>query len=452
MDQQIKYVRTIDGVNLAYTCVGEGPAIVKLQAWPFSHLEAEWWVPTARLLDQRLAERMRVVRFDPRGSGLSQRNVADLSLEARLLDLETVVDHLHIDRLTINGYGSGGPVGIAYAARHPDRVSHLFLIDSFARGGDFAQSARAASLIALASSDWDLFTETVASVFLGWSAGEPARRFAAFLRECVTPDQGRAAFRAAIAVDVTEMLQQVTAPTFVFRGGESVFSSPETAGSLASAIPNATFFTRHEVGWITSEEIVEWVAAETFRILGLSDDDRANPLSADHSLVPSGTAVILFADIVDSTALTERMGDAAFRAKARELDGALRAIITEAGGTTIDAKTLGDGVLATFPSASQAIDAALRCGASGDAQGLLLHLGLHAGDVIREANNVFGGAVNIASRISGLSAPGEVLVSDVVRALARTSAGVAFEDRGEHALKGVAEPQRVFAVRASEAA
>jgi adenylate cyclase len=76
-----------------------------------------------------------------------------------------------------------------------------------------------------------------------------------------------------------------------------------------------------------------------------------------------------------------------------------------------------------------------------------LHLGIHAGDVIREANNVYGGAVNIASRISALSAPGEVLVSDVVRALARTSAGVTFEDRGEHALKGVADPQRVYAVR-----
>ncbi len=160
----------------------------------------------------------------------------------------------------------------------------------------------------------------------------------------------------------------------------------------------------------------------------------------------SGTAIILFADIVDSTALTERMGDAAFRAKARYLDASLRNIITEAGGTTIDAKTLGDGVLATFPAASQAIDAALRCGAAGDAQGLPLHLGLHAGDVFREQNNVFGGAVNIAARISALSAPGEILVSDIVRGLARTSAGVTFEDRGEHALKGVADAQRMYAV------
>jgi adenylate cyclase len=116
-------------------------------------------------------------------------------------------------------------------------------------------------------------------------------------------------------------------------------------------------------------------------------------------------------------------------------------------------------VLATFPAASQAIDAAFKCNAAAEATDdgraealrLRLHIGIHAGDVIREQNNVYGGAVNIASRISGLSAPGEVLVSDIVRGLARTSAGVTFEDRGEHALKGVADPQRVFAVRAAEA-
>ena len=161
---------------------------------------------------------------------------------------------------------------------------------------------------------------------------------------------------------------------------------------------------------------------------------------------PSGTAVILFADIADSTALTERLGDAAFRAKARDLDGALRGVIREHAGTPIEGKLLGDGVLAVFTSARQAIEAALACARSGDDAGLPLHLGLHAGDVIREDNNVYGGAVNIASRISGLSSPGEVLVSDTVRSLARTSAGVRFEDRGEQSLKGVGEPVRVWAV------
>ena len=111
-----------------------------------------------------------------------------------------------------------------------------------------------------------------------------------------------------------------------------------------------------------------------------------------------------------------------------------------------------DGVLAVFTSARQAIEAALACARSGNAAGLPLHLGLHAGDVIRESDpdgrsNVYGGAVNIAARISGLSEPGEVLVSDTVRGLARTSADVTFEDAGERTLKGVGEPVRVWAVK-----
>ena len=158
----------------------------------------------------------------------------------------------------------------------------------------------------------------------------------------------------------------------------------------------------------------------------------------------------LTTDIAGSTALTERLGDAPFRDKARDLDAALRSAIREAGGTPVEGELIGDGVLAVFTSARQAIEAALACGRTGDEMGLPLHLGLHAGDVIREDDNVFGGAVNIASRISGLSAPGEVLVSDTVRSLARTSAGVTFEDRGEHSLKGIADPVRVYRVDSQE--
>jgi class 3 adenylate cyclase len=175
----------------------------------------------------------------------------------------------------------------------------------------------------------------------------------------------------------------------------------------------------------------------------LSESEEASP-SVE---LPEGMAVLLFADIAESTALTEQLGDAAFRAKARELDTSLRSVIRESGGTPVEGKVLGDGVLAVFTSARQAIDCALRCEAAGQPLGLQLHLGIHAGDVIREGNNVYGGAVNIAARIAAASQPGEVLVSDVLRGLARTSAGVTFDDRGEHELKGVGEPQRLFAVR-----
>jgi class 3 adenylate cyclase len=141
------------------------------------------------------------------------------------------------------------------------------------------------------------------------------------------------------------------------------------------------------------------------------------------------------------------MGDAAFREKARALDGALRRAISSNGGTAIEGKLLGDGVLATFGAAREAIACAQACHAAGSSVGLPLRVGIHAGDVIRESNNVYGGAVNIASRVAGEAAAGETLVSATVRDLARTSAGVSFEDRGERELKGVSEPVRVWAVR-----
>src|SRR5207245_7275414 len=150
----------------------------------------------------------------------------------------------------------------------------------------------------------------------------------------------------------------------------------------------------------------------------------------------------LCAGMVASTALTERFGDSAFREKARNLDEAMRAAIRESGGTAVEGKTLGDGVLAVFTSAKQAIACARACHEAAEAAGLSLHAGIHAGDVLREADNVYGGTVNIAARIAAAAAARETLVSATVRELARTSAGVTFEDRGEHSLKGIDDPVR----------
>lgn len=178
-----------------------------------------------------------------------------------------------------------------------------------------------------------------------------------------------------------------------------------------------------------------------------SDPSTLIAIMKKYDTEPAGTAIILFADIADSTALTERMGDATFRAKARELDAALRPIIRECAGAPVEGRLVGDGLMAVFASAQAAIEAALRCSEAAIHSGLPLHLGLHAGDVIREGNNVYGGAVNIAARVAATCRAGEVLVSDTVRGLARTSATASFEDRGEHMLKGVADPQRLWAVR-----
>jgi class 3 adenylate cyclase len=154
----------------------------------------------------------------------------------------------------------------------------------------------------------------------------------------------------------------------------------------------------------------------------------------------------MFADIVDSTALAGQLGDRVFLDRSRELERRILAAVSANSGAAVEGRTLGDGVLATFSSASDAIKAAITCASVGEELGLALHLGLHAGDVIREENNVHGQAVAIAARISGLTGANEILVSATVRELARASASVSFEDLGEHSLKGVTEPVRVWRV------
>src|SRR5207247_1150192 len=273
---------------------------------------------------------------------------------------------------------------------------------------------------------------------MGWS-DEMSGPAAATFRESVVRDTLLEFWRQSQEWNVTSLLHQVVAPTLLVHEKADKQIGPDVARELATMIPDA------RVAILDGASRQERFAQAVTALMPFLVDEWVAPRE-EVSPLPSGTAVILFADIADSTALTERLGDSAFRAKARDLDAALRRFIREHAGTPIEGKLLGDGVLAVFTSARQAIEAALACAQAGAEASLPLHLGLHAGDVIREDNNVYGGAVNIASRISGLSAPGEVLVSETVRSLARTSAGVRFEDRGEQPLRGIGEAVRVWAV------
>jgi class 3 adenylate cyclase len=299
---------------------------------------------------------------------------------------------------------------------------------------------RIEAIIDLAERDWDLAVETFAHTTIGWARGGEAHQWAALLKASVEQDdfiRGWREFRDFSGV--TSMLSDVRAPALIL-DSESTHAVPRrNARVLAAGIPDAQLLQLGtEPPWANEQGTR---AVEEF----LSDGQESFEIGKAN--VPHGTAVILFADIVDSTRLTEELGDAAFRDKARLLDEALRNAIRQANGTAIEGKLLGDGVLATFSAARDAIAAAVRCRDAGNDCGLELHLGIHAGDVLREADNVYGGAVNIAARIAAESAPGEILVSQTVRDLARTSAGVSFEDRGEQKLRGIGEPVRVWAVR-----
>jgi class 3 adenylate cyclase len=433
VEPRIQYARTSDGVDIAFATLGEGPSIVfATRAWGDIHMYTT--VPELRPYFAPLAKRgMRVVLYDGRGTGSSQRDASAFDLDARVLDLEAVVEAVGLDRFALCGSHSGGPAAIVYAVRHPERVSHLILTNTSARGEGYQESTPAlrvaTDLRHIAEDQWEFYTLALANAFLAFSDVETAQRLAAAIRAGTLPKAWVADRDAYLLIDVTDALSSIAVPTLIIHDKhDSIGDFAALASRLASRVPGARFVATDDA----PRAITEFL-----------EQGSDTPVPG----LPSGTAIILFADIVDSTAMTERLGDAPFRDKARDLDTALRAVIRDNTGTPIEGKLLGDGVLAVFTSARQAIEAALACATSGSSAGLPLHLGLHAGDVIREENNVYGGAVNIASRISGLSAPGEVLVSDTVRSLARTSAGVTFEDRGEHSLKGVSDTVRVWAVR-----
>ena len=384
---------------------------------------------------------MTLVRFDPRGSGLSDRDVADISPVARARDLEAVIGRLGFDRFAVIAIEFGAIPAIEYSALHPDQISRLILLNPASRWTDLiAETQRGQSLMAMVD-DWEMFTESLPRISFGF-AYEDADRYAALIRESIEHDM----FMRILSepMDALGSAGRVQAPTLVIRHTGLKWLSMQSTRELVTAMVNARMvaiegdYTDHPRH--TTRAILGFLAGYAPVLSAPTTDRQAGAVGS------SSTVVILFADIADSTALTERLGDSAFRAKARDLDGALRTVIREHVGTPIEGKLLGDGVLAVFSSARQAIEAALACGAAGSRAGLPLHLGLHAGDVIREENNVFGGAVSIASRIAGLSVAGEVLVSDIVRGLARTSASVQFEDRGEQVLKGVGDLVRVWVV------
>jgi len=427
MEPQFRFCTSADGTRIAYATYGEGPPLLYVKSFNRS-LEASFTVPESRAYLAALAARTQIITFDRRGTGASDRNVDDISPDADQADTAAVADAAGIIEFALFSDNAAWP-SLRYVVECQGRVRQLILWTPLVDAAYFRVLAR------LCREDWSAARRRMAGQFFPDGPVSLQRTYSQNIRDTVTADVAARYCERLNVEDFASLLPRVTIPTMLLQRENR--PRQETM-RVAGLLPNGQLrflsgtaqapFPEHEP---VVKAIVEF--------MGLGG------VGAEH---PSqGTAVILFTDIVSSTELTERMGDARFRDASRALDAGLRAAIRDAGGAAIDGKLLGDGVLATFPSAAQAIDGARRCLALSAASELGLHIGLHAGDVIREDNNVYGGAVNIASRICGLSAPGEVLVSATVRELARTSAGVEFEDRGEHALKGIDDAVRVYEVR-----
>ncbi len=450
----VRYATTSDGVSIAYTSIGTGPAVVAIMPFPWTHLEAAWRLPEIRRWHQRLARRRRLIVYDSRGMGLSDRRSGPSSLDDLLRDLEAVVDEAALDPFALLSAPTTGPVAVAYAARAPDRLSHLIVLGSSARGAD-VYPPQIAALDALREQDWELYTEAVAHTTVGWSEGEYAHRFAAFLRQCATPETTRAFHATVRTIDVTPLLPTIAVPTLVLQRRDVVAPPLAVARALAARIRGARLVLLEGSSPAPFIGDMEAAARAIDEFLGdvITDPSvPAEPLDAACAPAvtnsPAATAplTILVTDVEGSTALAERAGDSQARAALRHHDAIVRDAVRAHGGTEV--KAMGDGFIVSFraPSAAVACAIAIQRALTEPASGVRVRIGINAGEPIVEAGDLYGTAVNVAARVAALAAGGEIVVTDVVRQLV-AGKGFTFVERGDASLRGISAPVRVADLR-----
>jgi len=450
MEPRIQYTHTADGVSIAFWTLGEGVPYVNMPPLPWSHIQLEWQDPGCRRWYERVAEKRKLICYDGRGNGLSDRNVADYSVDAHMLDLQAVVERLGLQRFDLVGPMTAAPIAIAYAARHPEAVSHLMLWCPWAPRETRSQGLRALR----EGGDWELFTEAAAHAILGWSAAEEAHRWAAVMRECTTAEAAGAIHNALLEFDVAPVLSQVRSPTLILQRRQvALLPGLEIAKGLASGIPDARLVLLEGASvyaWVGDEEAV---LAAIDEFLGEGAEGAAAAVPAAPAAA-GGFCTILFTDVEGSTALTERLGDAKARTVLREHERIVREALRAHGGAEV--KAMGDGFMASFSSATRALECAIamqRAFAAHDDEHpetpIRVRIGLNAGEPIAEEADLFGTAVILAARIAAQAEGGEILASDVVRQLV-AGKGFLFADRGQVALRGFEDPVRLYEVRWGE--
>ena len=441
MEPRIQYAKTQDGVRIAFATYGEGKPLVWAQQPLASHVQREWQQPMLRATYSRLVAQGRMlVRFDARGVGLSDREVDDLSLDAWLLDMEAVVDHLGLNRFVLIGVEHGGLTAMGYAVRHPERVTHLVLVNCLARGADVLATPRGRAFMGLVD-DFEMWSENVGAMVFGFGR-EETRNYGEFIRACVDPEFLRRFSEARVATDVTGLLSQITTPTLVVRHTGLEWLPMDATRELASGIPNARLLVIEGMYGDNPEQLFGGVT----EFLGEGEEAAAGV----EATAAGDVHTLLFTDMEGSTNLTQRLGDA----RAQDVLHTHNAIVREAlkahGGSEV--KHTGDGIMASFSAASKALECAIAMqrafGAHNEsaAEPVKVRIGLNAGEPIAEDEDLFGTAVQLAARICAEAEPGQILAPVVVRELA-AGKGLLFADRGETALRGFEEPVRLFEVR-----
>jgi class 3 adenylate cyclase len=439
---ETRYAKTRDGAHIAYQVVGDGPLDVLFMALGGTHVELAWDLPSFARVFHRLASFSRLIRFDMRGSGLSDPfNPAELpSLEQQAADMLAVLDTAGSERAALVANGHGGLLAIFFAATYPKLVSSLVL------DGCHALLAQAAD------NPWGVPKEELDDAFAILVEGGGGRHFLRtraphalgdpefvaqyerYSRSAFSPAMGRALAELLVFADVRPALSAVQAPTLVlYRRGDRYVGKPH-ATYLAEHIPGAT--------------LVELPGEDNMIFAGDSDADLDEIeeflTGARHTAVTDRVlATVLFTDVVGSTERAAQLGDRAWRALLDAHDGVVRRQLERFRGREVN--TVGDGFVATFDGPGRAIQCACAIRDGVKALDIEVRAGLHTGEIELRGDDVAGIAVHLAQRVSALAAPGEVLVSRTVADLV-VGSGIEFADRGEHELRGVPGTWHLYSV------
>lgn len=234
----VRYARTPDGLDLAYWTLGRGPVLLHTPNVQLGHVRSEWSIGGMRSWYETLARHFTLVRYDHRGAGLSSRGRVSQSVDELVSDIEAVADAAGAERFGLLGWIAGGVPAIAYAARRPERVSHLVLWNAAPRDASKG-NPRLGALFQMAAADWELFSESISHAALGWLNGDEARRWASVIRDGTTREEFLAYLRARRAWDVTAELDRVRAATLVVHDPDNPLADEERSRELARAIPGA---------------------------------------------------------------------------------------------------------------------------------------------------------------------------------------------------------------------
>jgi pimeloyl-ACP methyl ester carboxylesterase len=439
MSSPIRYARSGD-VNIAYQVTGDGPFDLVLVPGFFSHLEIDLEHPSMAYLLERLGSFARLIRFDKRGTGLSDRTVGLPDFETRMDDVRAVMDAAGSEEAALFGYSEGGPMCVLFAATYPQRTRALVLYGTYAKRRDpdddypWAPTAEQRREYA----DWleRSWGENVDLMKMSPNADDSMRAwYQRRGRASLSPAAARDLILMNSKADVRHALSTVQCPTLVLHRTGDLDSQVDEGRYVASRIPGARFVELSgddHMPAVRPDEIVDEI--EEF-LTGVRPPPSSNRV----------LATVLFTDLVGSTERAGAVGDAAWSALVRSHNDAIRSALARFEGEEID--TAGDGFLALFDGPARAI----RCGlAIRDALlplGLEVRAGVHTGEVERPSGDKPRGiAVHVGARIMSIGGAGEVLVSSTTHDLVAGS-GLDFEDRGEHELKGIEGARRLYAVR-----